>query len=65
MVLCYMKEEIRKILSRNAVIMFFAIVIIAAVIFEDVTKTPISKLYIILPALYILGECIRQIIHKK
>jgi len=60
-----MKAETQKILSRNVVIIFFAMVIIVAIIFEDITKTPVSKIYIMLPALFILGECIRQIIHKK
>jgi len=60
-----MKQETKKLLSRNAVIMFFAIVIIATIIFEDITKTPVLRIYIMLPALFIIGECIRQIIHKK
>ncbi len=54
-----MKEEAKISLSRNAVIIFFAIVIITVILIEDIAKTSLSKLYIMLPALFILGECIK------
>ena len=60
-----MDQKIKNVLSRNAVAIFFSLVILIAVIYQDVTNTKISNLYIVLPALFILGESTRQIITKK
>lgn len=60
-----MKEEAKISLSRNAVIIFLAIVIITVILIEDIAKTSLSKLYIMLPALFILGECIKAGDTKK
>jgi len=60
-----MEQKIKNMLSRNAVAIFFSLVILIAVIYQDVTNTKISNLYIVLPALFILGESIRQIITRK
>jgi hypothetical protein len=60
-----MKERIKQILSRNAVAIFFSLVIIAVIIYQDVTNAELSNLYIVLPALFILGEVIRQLINRR
>ena len=60
-----MKKETKQILSRNAVAIFFSLVIIAVIIYQDLTKVELSNLYIVLPALFILGEVIRQLIIGK
>jgi len=60
-----MKKETKEIISRNAVAIFFSLVIIFVVIYQDLTGLKLSNLYIIIPALFILGEVIRQLIVKK
>jgi len=60
-----MKKETKQIISRNAVAIFFSLIIIFVVIYQDLTGLKLSKLYIVLPALFILGEIIRQLISRK
>ncbi|MFH1327046.1 MAG: hypothetical protein ABIH59_02885 [archaeon] len=60
-----MKKETKQILSRNAVAIFFSLVIVFVIIYQDLTGSKLSDLYIVLPALFILGEVIRQLINRK
>ncbi len=59
------EKETKEIISRNAVAIFFSLVIIFVVIYQDLTGLKVSNLYIIIPALFILGEVIRHLIVKK
>ena len=59
-----MKKETKKSPFHNVAIIVFASVIIAVILFENITKTSLSQLFILLPALFILGESIRQVILK-
>lgn len=58
-------NNLKKSLLNNIVIIFFAILIMAVIIYKDVTGKQLSNLYIVLPALFILGECIWQAIKKN
>jgi c-di-AMP phosphodiesterase-like protein len=58
-------NNLKKSLLNNIVIIFFAILIMAVIIYKDVTGKQLSNLYIVLLALFILGECIRQAIKKN
>jgi hypothetical protein len=58
-------SNLKKSLLTNIIIIFFALLIIAVIIYKDVTGKQLSNLYIVLPALFILGECIRQAIKKN
>lgn len=60
-----MRDERKKALSRNAVALLLAVVILVAVIYRDVAKTNVSNLYIVLPAIFIITESVRQIMSKK
>lgn len=60
-----MEKETKEILSRNAVAIFFSLVIIFIIVYQDLTGLKLSNLYIVVPALFILGEVIRQLITVK
>jgi hypothetical protein len=64
-----MIENTKISLYRRAGIIFFAIVIIVAIIISDTTNMSLDqnplKMIIMLMALFTLGECVRQAIKKK